>query len=122
VTHRRNLVRQTLLALLGVLALLVQGALTSGAMAAPAFKMVTMCTEHGNRKVAIPVDPADQKHAPCPHCDHCVAPALAVTPQVTTAQPVTYVTSASLISERPATIPYAARAPPRPPSQAPPQS
>ena len=81
---RRNPVRQTLLAILGVLALLVQGALSSGAMAAPAFKTIIVCTQHGNKKLAIPVAPGDQKNAPCKHCDHCVAPALAVTPQVHT--------------------------------------
>ncbi len=116
--------RQTLLALAAALAMLVQAMLAPAAMAAPATLRIEICTEHGVKTITVPDPSGKQTPAPCSHCEHCLAPALAA-PAGDIALAVEPALYAAVVSApRPTTslLPYAARAPPRPPGQAPPQS
>jgi len=116
--------KQVALALIATLALLVQAFTGSAAMAAPApVQTIQICTSHGLQTIKIPGAPDKQTPAPCPHCDHCLAPAAVAPNDLTLAvHPAVYATLTAYRLPAVAHAPYAARAPPRPPSQAPPRS
>jgi hypothetical protein len=104
-------------------AMLLQGFLGMGAMAMPmGGQTIEICTAHGTKTIAVDQSgaPAPSKQAPCPHCDQCLSPALAVaTIAPLLAQPVFYAVRAEAGLPRSTRLPPA-RAPPRPPSQGPP--
>ncbi len=118
----RHKIRRGFLALVAVLAMLVQAVSAPAAMAAPeSGQAISVCTAHGLQTLIVNRDHNQPAPAHCPHCDQCMAPALAALPNVVrVTEPVRYAAYLAVEPLAVALSPYAARAPPRPPSRAPP--
>jgi hypothetical protein len=104
------------------LALLMQAMVGMSPASAATGQTIEICTAHGAKTVTVDQagQPTSPKQAPCPHCDQCLSPALAVAAMAPIlAQPVRY---AARAEPAPAVFVSvtSARGPPRPPSQAPP--
>ena len=120
--RNRKWLKGGVLAFVAALTLLVQTMSGTMVMAAPAAgQSISVCTAHGLQTIT--VAPAQDQQAPahCPHCYQCITPAIAmVGGTVLAIAPVRYAIAIEAVRLAPALSPYAARAPPRPPSQAPP--
>ena len=121
---RRARIRGVSAAFCAVFAMFLQTVTAACAMAEPAAQTMVICTAHGAQTIVLdePGAPAGDQKAACAKCDHCTPPAVAAPPQpANPAASVRYATLAAARHESPALSPYSARAPPRPPSQGPPQ-
>jgi hypothetical protein len=115
--------RQSLwVAIFAAFALLMQAAGGMGMAQAAPGQTIEICTAHGTKTVTVDQSgqPTAPQQAPCPHCDQCLSPALALMAAAPlTVQPVRYTARAALARTAALRLPPA-RAPPRPPSQGPP--
>lgn len=121
---RRPAERASVAALLAVLALLVQALLPAAAMAAQAGspgQTLVICTANGVETIRLSASGEPEKGFAGLPCQDCLAPATtALPPPQLAALPVAY--TVARVSHAETVRPWAApaRAPPRPPGQAPP--
>ncbi|HEX2559605.1 DUF2946 family protein [Phenylobacterium sp.] len=122
-TNRSIRGRRALAALIGVLALLAQALLPAAALAATAAgaTQIEFCTTEGRQVVAVGEDGAPVAPfagLPCPDCVGALTAALA--PPAPAVAPVAYTGTATFTAPTRQRVRPAIRAPPRPPSRAPP--
>lgn len=109
-------------AVFAAVALLMQSAAGMGMAQAAPGQTIEICTAHGTKTVTLDQagHPSAPQQAPCPHCDQCLSPAVALNADAPLAvQPVRYAEQAALAATAALRLPPA-RGPPRPPSQGPP--
>lgn len=115
--------RQSLwVVILAAFALLLQAAGGMGMAQASPGETIEICTAHGSKIVTLDQagHPSAPQQAPCPHCDQCLSPALALTATAPLAVQLVCYAARAVIVRTAAMRLRPARGPPRPPSQGPP--
>jgi len=85
-------------------------------------EQIQICSSHGDRTLFVASDPGASGEAEaCQHCGHCTLAAPGLLPEASAfTAAVRYAAVADSTARSVSTAPKSARAPPRPPSQAPP--
>jgi len=110
--------RSIWIALAAIFAMLFSAALPAYAVGV---EQVQICSSHGDRTVFVAAEKGSvPDSSACSHCSHCTLAAPAVLPEISVQTQLVFYPAAIARHAAAISIIKAARAPPRPPSQAPP--